>query len=46
MADGLAMALERTWNRDALLAHARQHSWESTAEAVSTVFRGVLKRAA
>jgi teichuronic acid biosynthesis glycosyltransferase TuaC len=42
MADGIAVALERAWNRDALLAHARQHSWESTADAVSTVFRSAL----
>jgi glycosyltransferase involved in cell wall biosynthesis len=31
---GILEALARAWDRDALAAHARAHSWEATSEAV------------
>jgi glycosyltransferase involved in cell wall biosynthesis len=42
VADGIAVALERTWDREALVAHAQGHSWESTAQTVSRVFHSAI----
>lgn len=32
--EGLREALTRSWDRDAIVAHAREHSWEKTAQRV------------
>lgn len=39
---GLGEALSRDWDRDAIVAYARQHTWEATAERVVQQFREVV----
>jgi glycosyltransferase involved in cell wall biosynthesis len=38
---GILAALERSWDEEVLVAHARSHSWESTARAVLDEFRRI-----
>ena len=40
---GLRRALERDWDRDAIVAHAREHTWEATARRVVEQFDAVLR---
>jgi teichuronic acid biosynthesis glycosyltransferase TuaC len=40
---GLAEALEKEWDRDRIVAYAREHSWEATARRVVEQFEHVLR---
>jgi glycosyltransferase involved in cell wall biosynthesis len=39
----LGQALERAWDRDAILAYARQHTWQNAARHVRTVLQRVVQ---
>ncbi len=42
--EGLRQALEKTWDRDHIVAFAREHTWEATARRVVEQFELVLAR--
>lgn len=42
MRDRLLDAFERDWDREALRAHALEHSWDRTADRVMGVWTGVI----
>lgn len=42
LADAIAEALKRNWNAEAMVDHARRHSWTAAAAAVLEEFRQVL----
>ena len=44
IAAALTSALDKSWKRDEILDHARQHTWHRTALAVLSVFQSVLER--
>jgi glycosyltransferase involved in cell wall biosynthesis len=40
--DGLLAALKKKWNREKMIAYARQNTWEAVAQRVDGIFRQVL----
>jgi teichuronic acid biosynthesis glycosyltransferase TuaC len=39
---GIPRALEKNWDREKMIAYARQHTWESVAQQIDGVFRRVV----
>ena len=44
MAANLHLALDKSWDRNAILSHMQQHTWKRAAQSVNAVFEHVLQK--
>jgi len=43
LAEKILVALDREWDREAILAYAERYTWENIAKEITTIYQGVLE---
>jgi teichuronic acid biosynthesis glycosyltransferase TuaC len=43
LAEKILVALDREWNREAILAYAERFTWENIAKEITTIYQGILE---